>query len=136
MLMSQKVFDTIFPLWRHRNIAMFYILSAVYNMWFIAGVWVFVWNRFITTGQIGIADAIAFSVGFLVELPSGVFADLIGRKKAIIIGNVLLTLGNFFMTFSSSFWPLTLWFLTWTIGYAFQSGATEALVYDSVKKLG
>ena len=128
--------DRIFPLWRVRNVAIFYILSSVYNMWFLAGVWIFIWGKFMTKTQIGLSDGLTFAVGFLIELPSGVFADLIGSRKAILIGNVLLTVGNFFVAVSSSFWGITLWYLIWTIGYAFQSGATEALAYDSVKKIG
>lgn len=89
-----------------------------------------------TYGQMGISDAITFSIGFMVELPSGVIADLIGRKKAILLGNVLMVIGNLLVGSSSTFLTLTSWYLIWTVGYAFQSGATEALVYDSVKKMG
>jgi MFS family permease len=105
-------------------------------MWFVAGIWVFVWGRFMSKTQIGISDAITFTLGFLVELPSGVFADIIGRKKTILMGNILLVIGNFGVAFGSSFVSITVWYLIWTIGYAFQSGATEALAYDSVKNSG
>lgn len=134
--MISSLIDRLFPLWRIRNIGLFYVLSAVYNMWFVAGIWVFFWGRFMSNTQIGISDSITFAIGFLVELPSGVFADVIGRKKAILIGNILLTIGNLLISFSSSFVGITTWYLVWTIGYAFQSGATEALAYDSLKKQG
>src|SRR3989344_4053869 len=127
--------DRIFPLWRVRNVAIFYILSSVYNMWFLAGVWVFIWGMFMTKTQIGLSDGLTFAVGFLVELPSGIFADLIGRRKAILIGNILLAICNLCVGLSSSFFGITVWYLIWTIGYAFQSGATEALAYDSLKKI-
>jgi len=130
------LFDKFFPFWRIRNIALFYVLSAIYNMWFVAGVWVFIWGRFMTNTQIGISDSITFTVGFLVEIPSGVIADIVGRKKAIVAGNALMTVGNFLIAISSSFFGITLWYLIWTIGYAFQSGATEALAYDSLKRQG
>jgi len=128
--------DKFFPFWRIRNIALFYVLSAIYNMWFVAGVWVFIWGRFMTNTQIGISDSITFAVGFLVEVPSGVIADIVGRKKAIVAGNILLSLGSFLIAVSSSFVSITFWYLIWTIGYAFQSGATEALAYDSLKRQG
>lgn len=83
--------------------------------------------------QIGISDAITFGVGFLFELPSGVFADFIGRKKAILIASTLMVIGNFGVAFGSSFLSITIWYMIWTIGYAFQSGSTEALAYDSLK---
>lgn len=131
-----KWLDDIFPLRHLRNVSMFYILCSVYNMWFMAGVWVFIWGRFMSNSQIGISDAITFAVGFAVELPSGVIADLMGRRKAIIFGNILLVLGNTLVGISSSFAGITIWYLVWNIGYAFQSGATEALTYDSVKNAG
>lgn len=131
-----KLLDRIFPLRKMRNVSMFYVLSAVYNAWFMAGVWVFIWGMFMTKTQIGISDSITFTIGFLVELPSGVFADLIGRKKAIVIGNILLTIGSLFVGLSSSFVGITGWYLVWTIGFAFQSGATEAHVYDTIKQQG
>lgn len=127
---------SIFPLSHIRNVTLFYVLSAVYNMWFVSGVWIFIWGMFMSKTQIGISDMITFTIGFLVELPSGVIADIIGRKKAILFGNILLMLGNLCITFSSSFFSITFFYLIWTIGYAFQSGATEALAYDSVKKHG
>jgi MFS family permease len=128
--------DQFFPHWRLRNIALFYILSAIYNVWFVAGVWVFIWGRFMTNTQIGISDFITFSVGFLVEIPSGVMADMIGRKKAVLAGNILMTAGNFLIAISSSFLSITVWYLVWTVGYAFQSGATEALAYDTLRHQG
>jgi len=128
--------DRLFPLRHIKNIALFYLLTLVYNSWIIAGVWIFIWGAFMTKFQIGISDSITFAIGFLIELPSGVWADFIGRKKAIIIGNLLLTVGNLFVALSSSFLGITVWYLVWTIGYAFQSGATEAHAYDTLKKQG
>jgi len=131
-----KKISELFPLSSIKNIKLFYVLTGVYNLWFVAGVWVFIWRRFMTNTEIGISDAITFSAGFLFELPSGVIADIIGRKKAILIANLLLTFGNFGVAFSNSFTTLTLCYLIWTLGYALQSGATEALAYDSLKKEG
>ncbi len=128
--------SSIFPYHHIKNVALFYVLSSVYNMWFVAGVWIFIWGRFMTNTQIGLSDALTFAAGFLLELPSGVIADFIGRRRAILLGNTLLTVGNFFLGFSSSFFGVTLWYLVWTVGYAFQSGATEALAYDSLKESG
>ncbi len=123
----------IFPLWRHRTVAMYYVLALVYSSWIVAGVWVFIWGRFMSSQQIGISDALTFSLGFLVELPSGLIADVLGRKRTVIFGNIMLVVGNIMIAFSTSFWAITIWYGLWTIGYAFQSGATEALVYDYLK---
>lgn len=128
--------DKLFPFRNIRNIAVFYVLSMVYNAWFVAAVWIFIWGAFMTKTQMGLSDSLTFTIGFLIELPSGVFADLMGRKKAIIIGSTLLVVGNLFVGLSTNFISLTGWYLVWTIGYAFQSGTTEALAYDSLKNSG
>lgn len=126
---------SLFPLSSHRTVSMFYILSSVTNAWFMAGVWVFIWGKFMNNQQIGISDAITFTVGFLLELPSGAIADNIGRKRAIIFGHILLVFGSLLVGLSSSFIAITGWYLLWTIGYTFQSGSTEALVYDYLKSV-
>jgi MFS family permease len=123
----------IFPLWQHRTVAMYYVLSAVYNAWFMAGVWAFIWGMFMTNSQIGVSDSMTFLLGFLIELPAGVIADTFGRKRTVIFGNIAMALGVWMIAFSTSFWGITLWYGLWTIGYGFQSGATEALVYDYLK---
>jgi hypothetical protein len=76
-----KILSKLFPYSDIRNIAIFYILSAVYNAWIMSAVWIFIWSMFMTKTQIGISDSITFTVGFLFELPSGVIADLMGRKR-------------------------------------------------------
>lgn len=134
--MLARLADRYLPLWRHRNVALFYVLQGTYNAWFVAGVWVFVWGKFMTNGEIGLSDALTFAVGFLLEIPSGALADFMGRRRAIIIGNVLLFVGNLALALSGSFWGITLWYLVWMIGYTFQSGATEAFAYDYVKSIG
>lgn len=131
-----NLLQKLFPYGNIRNIAIYYLLSVVYNAWIMSAVWIFIWSMYMTKTQIGISDSITFAVGFLFELPSGVLADLMGRKKAIVLGNILLTIGNLFIGLSSSFLTITIWYLVWTIGYAFQSGATEALAYDSLKEMG
>lgn len=121
------------PLWRHRTVAAYYIISLVMSAWLLAGVWAFIWGMFMTDQQIGISDSLTFLLGFLVELPSGVIADMLGRRRTVIIAFLVMAIGNIMIAFSGSFWGITIWYGLWTVGYAFQSGATEALVYDYLK---
>jgi len=127
------VIDRLFPLWRHRTVSAYYALSFLNNAYFIAGVWVFILNHFITNQQIGISDAMAFGFGLIVEVPSGALADMFGRKRSVVAGYVLMAIGTLLLGLSSGFWSITGWFIVWTLGFAFQSGATEALVFDYLK---
>ena len=70
------------------------------------------------------------------EIPSGALADLIGRKKTIILGSILHTISIIVFSISDS--PKEIWLanIIWMIGYSMQSGADVALLYDSLKEDG
>lgn len=73
----------------------------------------------------------SLSVG-LMEIPSGYAADILGRRKTLILGCVLAFLGFSLFSISYDFW----WFLVAEIllglGNSFISGADTALMYDSL----
>ncbi len=72
---------------------------------------------------------------FVMEVPSGYLADVIGRRKTLIIGAFLAPIGFVIYALSSSF-PL---FLTaefiMAVGNSMRSGSDSALLYDSLKAL-
>ncbi|MDB4991897.1 MAG: hypothetical protein JWL75_142 [Parcubacteria group bacterium] len=72
----------------------------------------------------------------LFDMPSGALADVIGRKKAIIIGRVLLFMSTVCFTFMSN--PLEAWVgnIFWAFGFSMQSGADTALLYETLKEEG
>lgn len=75
-----------------------------------------------------------YSVAIVIfEIPSGYVADVLGRRKTLIIGAILGTLGFLIYATTGGF----LWFLvaeiTLGIGQSFISGADSALLYDTLK---
>lgn len=124
--------EKIFPLSHIPNIAIFYRLTGLTNLWFLAGNWIFYWLRFLTYGQLGTMDALCFLFGLLMEIPSGAIADLIGKRKSIILAMILASSGFLMMGSSNSIPPLWIGFLLAQAGWAFYSGAAEALTYDSL----
>jgi MFS family permease len=70
---------------------------------------------------------------FLTEVPTGVVADRIGRKRSINIAFALQVVGEVIFIFSGSYWLFALAAVVGGLGFAFSSGAVEALVYDSLK---
>ena len=66
----------------------------------------------------------------LFEIPSGAFADLLGRKRVVALGCFILALGAIFSGLSNNFWQLFLTFFLWALGFSCISGADEALLYD------
>jgi len=69
---------------------------------------------------------------FLAEIPTGVLADRISRKWSVVIALLLQTLGEVWYLFARSYTMFVLIAVLAGIGYAFSSGADEALIYDSL----
>jgi MFS family permease len=68
----------------------------------------------------------------LTEIPSGYAADILGRRKTLILGCILAFVGFSIFSISYDFW----WFLVAQIflglGNSFISGADTAIMYDSL----
>lgn len=69
---------------------------------------------------------------FLFEVPTGILADKIGRKKSVVIALLLQALGEWLYLFANNYLAFLLIAVLAGLGYAFLSGANEALVYDSL----
>ena len=70
---------------------------------------------------------------FLTEVPAGILADRLGRKRSINVALALQVLGEVVYVFAGSYWPFALAAMVGGLGFAFGSGSVEALVYDSLK---
>lgn len=68
----------------------------------------------------------------LMEIPSGYMADIIGRKKSLVLGSIMGSLGFFIYAFSSSFSGFLAAEITLGVGGSFISGSDSALLYDSL----
>ena len=78
-----------------------------------------------------------YSVAIVVmELPSGWMADQWGRKKTLVSGSLLGSLGFLVYSFSYGFWAFAIAEIILGIGHSFVSGADSAMLYDSLKSGG
>lgn len=68
----------------------------------------------------------------LTEIPSGYAADLLGRKKTLILGCVLAFLGFTLFSISYTFLGFLVAEVLLGVGNSFISGADTALMYDSL----
>lgn len=81
-------------------------------------------------------EAVVLCVCVLLDIPSGAIADIIGRKRTIIIGRVFLVGSIVCFAFMRN--PLEAWTgnLLWAVGYTLQSGADTSFVYETLKEDG
>lgn len=71
-----------------------------------------------------------YSIGVIIlDLPTGAFADRFGKKKSLMIGAFLWTVGMVWYGFSSNFWQFVCGELIVGTGSAFLSGADRAYIH-------
>lgn len=119
------------------NIWKVYIFQFLVCMSFIGGVLV---PFFLIWGKISFTQIMLLQSWFMIwvvilEIPTGTIADKFGRKTSLIIGVIFLAIAA--LTYSSypSFYVFLLGEFFWALGGSLLSGADEALVYDSLKKI-
>lgn len=119
-----------------KNVAKLYILTALTNLWFITGSWLYFYRLYMSDRQIGVLDGMVFGIGLIAEIPSGALADLLGRKRQLQIGLLLMSAGFLMQGFAEAYWYILVGMIMFTVGMALVSGSDDALVYDSLDSEG
>ena len=70
----------------------------------------------------------------LLEVPSGVLADMYSRKRILFAAQIIRACGYITWLLFPTFWGFLIGFVLWGIKSALTSGTFEALVYDELKK--
>lgn len=79
--------------------------------------------------------AYSFAV-VLMEIPSGYFGDIWGRKVSLVIGSVMGAVGFGLYSVSSGFWGFLACEMILGVGQSFISGSDSALLYDTLEEQG
>lgn len=124
-----------FPTFGNKNILLYYWLTVFMNGWFILPNWVFYYARYISIAEIGIIDGLAKVVSVFLEIPSGAISDSIGKKKTLIFSHFCVAIACLMTIYSTNFFSLLISSIVVFIGFAFTSGAKEALLYDSLLEI-
>jgi MFS family permease len=96
----------------------------------------FFYDNGLTQTDVMILQSI-FSIGIIVfEIPSGYFADVLGRRLTITLGSVISAIGLLIYALSCGFWGFLIAELTLGLGSSFISGADSAMLYDSLLQSG
>ena len=83
--------------------------------------------------EIGIAETVFHITSLIFEIPSGVLADVFGRKKMLIVSTIMRMIGNVIMIASNNLFMVCMSIAFMALSYNFSSGSGEALAYDSLK---
>lgn len=118
------------------NIKLDYLITFLTNLNMQSSVWVlYLAYCNMSLMQIGLLEGIYHATSIICEIPSGALADLMGRKRSMILSHICISISCIIMLFFQSFWLFALSFIIQALGNNFNSGSEEALVYDSMKCL-
>lgn len=116
-----------------KQISRLYSASVIGNL-SLTGAWVTIlYSRGYSFVEIGIAETVFHIVSLIFELPSGVLADVFGKKKMLIISTLMCILGNITMILSDGLPMVCLSIAFQALNYNFSSGSGDALAYDTMK---
>lgn len=111
----------------------FYLSTFVMtSLMIFSAYWVVYFKGFMTFTQLSIMMAIFSFMPLLFEIPTGVVADLYGRKFSSLIGYILFGLILILIGFTKNYYLLLLLFCLLSISSTFISGALNALVIDNL----
>jgi len=119
-----------------RNTKVHYITSTLRSLYFSVPIWIVFLQARLSITEISFLVGFGSLVQLILELPTGAFADLFGKKTTVILSylvDALYFLGYGFATTFPQFLFLT---ALSGLGESLRSGAKEALLYDSLKQDG
>lgn len=90
----------------------------------------------VTIAQLTIILSVFFVSIIILEVPTGVIADLLGRKKTMMISRSCFIIELFIITFANGFIPFLIAKVISAVGVSMSSGSGEALFYDTFKAMG
>ncbi|MEG0309074.1 MAG: MFS transporter [Clostridium sp.] len=120
-----------------KNIKLDYVYKFLSSVNISSAIWMlYLAYKGMSLVEIGILEAIHHGTSLLFEVPTGALADILGRKKTIVIGRLVSAIQAVLMLTCNSFIGFAIAFVISPISYNLNSGSEEALVYDSLKVIG
>lgn len=120
-----------------KQTVLMYLYEAALAFRMVDAVWViFLLERGFSLAQVGIAEGAYHITSMIFEVPSGMAADLFGRKRTLILSGAVGICGAVLMTLDGwrGFVYCGMIFSALSLNLA--SGTEEALVYDSLLETG
>src|SRR5215207_826051 len=108
-------------------------------IWSVAGAVSFTVTAVYFVREVGLSPLQLVLVGtameatiFVCEIPTGVVADTVGRKRSLLVGWVLQGLAMVLVGSVAEFWAILAGYSLWGLGWTFCSGAYQAWITDEI----
>lgn len=119
-----------------KQVRYLYSYDAVMSFRITDVVWVlFLLNRGYILVEVGIAEGIYHLTSMLCEIPSGMAADLFGRKKTLYLAGIAGVISSVFMAIGDWLGFVYIGMIFSAVGLSMVSGTEEAMLYDSLTQV-
>lgn len=113
-----------------------YSLNFIGNISIAGAAWVaLLASRGFTMPQIMFAETVFHIVSLINEIPSGMIADVFGRKKSLIMSCLFSIISALIMAFVDSYAGVVLSIGINALSYNYASGTDSALAFDTLKEV-
>ncbi len=117
---------------KKRNIKLGFLLIGLNNAFFWYAPWLLFVYKYINIEQATLLQVIGLVTRVVAEIPTGAFADLLGKKKTLFLAFSLTFIGETAMAFSTDFYQFAIVYVAIGLGYSFYSGTIDAFMYDNL----
>ena len=117
----------------HRNVRLLAIFNFLHDLDFLAPVAIIYFQQ--VTGSFALGMSVFSAVmlsSALFEVPTGIFSDMIGRKKTVVCGSLASLAATLSIAIVRSYAGLLIGAILFGVARAFFSGNNDALLYDSL----
>ncbi len=118
-----------------RNIALYYAYGFMAQFLLWGGIWIkyLIDERHLELRWILLMDLPFWLLIAALQAPTGALADHLGRKKLLALSGFLYAITILGFGFTTNYWMLFADYVIWAFAIASQTGADQALLYDSMK---
>ena len=120
-----------------KQLGLLYISNFMFNISIAGAAWVLL---LVSDGyslvQVGFAETVFHIVSLIAEIPSGMFADIFGRKKSLILSCIMSMMSAVVRGFVPGFAAVCVSVGFSALSYNFISGSDSAIAYDSLLEEG
>lgn len=118
-------------------IYLFFTLLSRMAISFISAIYaIFLMSHGLNLFEIGLVNSVFFATLFISEIPTGIFADIFGRKAACILSYFLWSISMFAYSLSDSFFGFAAAEAIGALGMTFFNGAFTAWLKDKLNHHG
>jgi MFS family permease len=99
-------------------------------------IWIVYQSKFLSFEQIAFYSGLALVTEVVMQLPTGAFADIFGRRWSLSLGNLFMAIPMFLIALYPKPEIMWLYAFAWGLGRAFAMGTSKPMLYETITKYG